>query len=279
MIIVTYRDDGLAAGDPLLAALGEITRHGSTRRIELERLSSAAVGVLASGSGLEAAELYRLTDGNPFYVTEVLQAGLGQVPASARDAVLARAAGLSGPSRGVLEVAALTGSGVELSLVQAITACTAPVLDEVLASGLLSGEAGELRFRHEIARLAIEQSVAPHRSGPIHARILQALLAADCDDDARMAYHAERASDGEAVVRFARLAGERASGLGAYREAAAQFGRALRFAAVADDRTAAGLYDAFAAAAAPPSGRRLPSASSVRPEPRDRRPPDDSCLS
>jgi hypothetical protein len=32
----------------------------------------------------------QLTGGNPFYVTEVVQAGLGTVPSSARDAVLAR---------------------------------------------------------------------------------------------------------------------------------------------------------------------------------------------
>ena len=44
----------------------------------------------------------RLTCGNPFYVTEVVQAGLGVVPSSARDAVLARAARLSGGSREVL---------------------------------------------------------------------------------------------------------------------------------------------------------------------------------
>ena len=68
--------------------------------------------ILADGTGLDAAELYRLTSGNPFYVTEVVQAGLGAVPSSARDAVLARAARLSGESRGVLDVAALTGARV-----------------------------------------------------------------------------------------------------------------------------------------------------------------------
>jgi hypothetical protein len=76
------------------------------------------VRVLASGSDLEPAALYRLTGGNPFYVTEVLQAGMTQVPASARDAVLARAAGLSGDGRQLLEVAALTGSRVEPRLLE-----------------------------------------------------------------------------------------------------------------------------------------------------------------
>ena len=236
LIVVTYRDDALTAADPLQAAVGELTRQGSTRRIGLARLSAAAVGILASDSALEAATLYRLTAGNPFYVTEVLRAGLGQIPASARDAVLARAAPLSGPARTVLEVAALAGSGVELSLVQSVTACSPAAIDEVLASGLLSSEDGGLRFRHEIARLAVEQSVAAHRRGPVHARILDALRGLRCDEDARMAFHAEGAGDGPAVLRYARSAGRRAAELGAHREAAAQFERALRFRAAADDQ-------------------------------------------
>ena len=65
---------------------------------------------LATGSRLEPAALYRLTGGNPFYVTEVLRAGTAEIPASARDAVQARAAGLTSESREVLDVAALTGT-------------------------------------------------------------------------------------------------------------------------------------------------------------------------
>ena len=75
LLIVTYRDDGLAADDPLRVALGELATQRSTRRIGLGPLSAEAVRVLADGSGLEPAELYRLTGGNPFYVTEVLRAG------------------------------------------------------------------------------------------------------------------------------------------------------------------------------------------------------------
>ena len=109
LLIVTYRDDGLAADDPLRIALGDLATQRSTRRVELAPLSADAVRILANGSGIEAAALYRLTGGNPFFVTEVVQAGLGAVPPSARDAVLARAARLSGGSREVLDVSALIG--------------------------------------------------------------------------------------------------------------------------------------------------------------------------
>src|SRR5262249_58030050 len=42
--------------------------------------------------------------------------------------------------------------------------------------------------------------------------------------------HAEAAGDAEAVLRYAPAAGERSATLGAHRESAAQFARALRFA-------------------------------------------------
>jgi hypothetical protein len=133
---------------------------------------------------------------------------MGAVPASARDAVLARAAGLSGEARAVLDAAALTGTRVEVRLVESVTGCPPPAVDELLASGLLAGDGGWLRFRHEIARLAVEQAVAAHRRGAIRARILAALRSAGCDDDARMAFHAEAAGDGAAVLHYApRVAG------------------------------------------------------------------------
>jgi len=80
LLIATYRGEDLAAGDPLRAALGEIARQRSARRVDLAPLSAEAVRVLAGGTDLDAAELYRLTAGNPFYVTEVVAAGLGHGP-------------------------------------------------------------------------------------------------------------------------------------------------------------------------------------------------------
>jgi DNA-binding CsgD family transcriptional regulator/tetratricopeptide (TPR) repeat protein len=245
LLIATYRGEDLAADDPLRAALGEIARQRSTRRMDLGALSADAVRILADGTGLDAAELYRLTSGNPFYVTEVVQAGLGVVPASARDAVLARAARLGGGSREVLDIAALTGARVELDLLESVTACPPAAVDEVLASGLLAEDGGWLRFRHEIARLAVEQAVAPHRRAPVHARILAALGLRGCDDDARMAFHAEAAGDRARVLHHAPRAACQAAELGSHREGAAQFERALRWASGAGPGVA-GLYDGLA---------------------------------
>jgi DNA-binding CsgD family transcriptional regulator/tetratricopeptide (TPR) repeat protein len=246
LLIVTYRDHGLTAGDPLRLALGDLAAARPTRRIGLAPLSADAVRVLAGDSGFEPAELYRLTGGNPFYVTEVVQSGMGAVPPSARDAVLARAGRLTGPARDVLDVAALIGTRVEPALVASVTACPPAVMDELLASGLLAEDGTWLRFRHEIARLAVEQAIAGHRRGAVHAAILGALRSRGCDDDARLAFHAEAAGDDTAVLCYAPAAARRAAELASHREAAAQYERALRFAAGTEPAALAALYDGLA---------------------------------
>jgi len=246
LLIATYRDDGLAADAPLRVAIGDLATQRSTRRMQLPPLSRGAVTELATGSGLDPADLYRVTGGNPFFVREAVQAGLDTVPPSARDAVLARAARLDSESRAVLDAAALAGPRVELDLLESVTQCGPPVIDRLLTSGLVDVEAGRLRFRHEIARLAVEQAIPPHRKAGTHAAILAALRAAGLGgDDAQMAFHADAAGDGPAVLRHAPRAARQAAGLGSHREAAAQFARALRFADPADGaepREAAVLY-------------------------------------
>ena len=75
LLLVTYRDDALVANDPLRLTLGALASQRATRRLSLPTLSAAGVATLAQGTGIDAAELHRLTAGNPFFVTEVLQAG------------------------------------------------------------------------------------------------------------------------------------------------------------------------------------------------------------
>ena len=238
-VIVTYRDDE-TGGDALRVALGDLVAQPSTRRIRLEPLSEQAVRILAEGSGFAPDDVFRLTAGNPFYVAELLQAEAHGVPASARDVVLARTARLTAGARAVLEAAALIGTKVELPLLAALS--DAAGLDDLLASGLLVADGMWLRFRHEIARLAIAEAVPAHRRLLIHRRVLDALHTHNCDDEARLAYHAEAAGDAKAVLRYAPAAARRAGRLGAHHEAAAQFSRALRFADHADPTERAELY-------------------------------------
>jgi DNA-binding CsgD family transcriptional regulator/tetratricopeptide (TPR) repeat protein len=242
LVIATFRDDWLAPSSPLRLALGDLAARRWTRRLELPPLSVEAVQAMAAGTDLDAGQLYQLTGGNPFYVTEVLEAGTHGVPLSARDATLSRTGRLSDAARQVLETAALMGVRIDAGLL----ADRQSALDELSASGLLVDEGFGLRFRHEIARLAIAQEIPAHRQALIHAKILSALLASGSRDDARMAFHAEGAGDEEAVVRHASLAARRAVDLGSHREAAAQYERALRWAAHTAPSAQAELYTGLA---------------------------------
>ncbi|MER7273030.1 LuxR C-terminal-related transcriptional regulator [Dactylosporangium sp. NPDC000244] len=226
--VLTYRDDGLSRGDPLRLALGDLGTQRGTRRIGLAPLSEPAVRALARERGVDPAELYRLTGGNPYFVTELVRDSTAGIPASAADAVLARAARLRPDARAVLDTAALIGTRVDPRLLAEATGATPEALDDLVASGLLTGDGAGLRFRHELARLAVEQAVPPHRTAPAHAAVLAALQRLGSGDDASLAHHAEAAGDRAAALHHAVRAARAAAGLRSHREAAAQYHRAVR---------------------------------------------------
>jgi DNA-binding CsgD family transcriptional regulator/tetratricopeptide (TPR) repeat protein len=119
---------------------------------------------------------------------------------------------------------------------------------------MLRSHGPSVAFRHEIARVAVADAMPPDRALALHRAALAALAEAPKTDPARLAHHAEAAGDGEAVLRFARAAGERAAAHGAHREAAAQYARALRFAHVLPSEERADLlerrsYEAYLTAA------------------------------
>ena len=187
LILVTYRDEGLAADDEFRIAVGELSTQRSTRRMSLPALSEEAVAALADGSGVQAGGLHRLTGGNPFFVTEILQTTSGELPASVRDAVLARVAGLTDDARRALEVASLLGDRMEPSLLVSVTGAAPATIDELVNCGILVGEGTLLRFRHEIARTAVRATIPPHRSAAAHREILDVLLREGRADEARLA--------------------------------------------------------------------------------------------
>ncbi|MGB9373828.1 MAG: AAA family ATPase, partial [Jiangellales bacterium] len=80
LVVVTYRDDEVGAVHPLRVLLGDLGTRPAVRRLSLAPLTEGAVAELATGTDVDAGELFRLTGGNPFYVTEVLNAGAAGVP-------------------------------------------------------------------------------------------------------------------------------------------------------------------------------------------------------
>ena len=229
MVLITYRDDGLAVDHPLRATLGEVATERCTRRVGLPPLTAEAVGRLAQGTGIAANELFGLTGGNPFLVTEVLEAGAGELPPTAREAVLARVARLSSDARRALEAAAVIGTRVDVALLRAVTTESADAIDECLTAGALISDTDIFRFRHELARRAIEDAIPAHRRSELHRQILDVLLAAGTADHARLAYHADNVGDADVVLEHAPVAAARASTFGAHTDALAMYERAIRY--------------------------------------------------
>ncbi len=240
LVLVSYRDTELGRFHPLRRVLGELGSSESISRLQLPTLSLDAVWTLATPDFAQPDELYRKTGGNPFFVTEVLATG-EEIPATVRDAVLARAARLTPTAWTLLEAAALSPVHAELWLLEAIVPDALATLDECIAAGMLTAGGGSIGFRHELARLAIEEASAPDRVVALHRAALRALEANGTADTARVSHHAEAAGDAAAVLRYAPAAAARAASVGAHREAADQYARALRFAATSSPEQCAEL--------------------------------------
>jgi DNA-binding CsgD family transcriptional regulator/tetratricopeptide (TPR) repeat protein len=232
LVILTYRDDAVGPVHPVRMLLGDLATAPALGRVALEPLSPQAVAEMAAGYALDAAELHRLTGGNPFYVHEVLEAGGDRVPATVGEVVYTRAARMSEDARSVLESVSVAPPALEPWALEAVCGAAAGALDECLAGGILVDDDGRARFRHELARMAIEAELGPSRRRGLHRALLSALGDPTRGiDPARLAHHAEGADDAAAVLHLAPVAARRAAAVGAHREAAAQYARALRFAA------------------------------------------------
>ena len=231
LVIGTYRDDEVGSDHPLRTVVGDLATSPSVRRVPLRPLTADAVADLVAGSGLDPRALHEQTGGNPFYVTEILAGAptgaQARVPATVRDAVLARAARLTPAARRTLEAAAAVGPVISPGLLIRVVEPVAA--QECLDRGLLVSRDGQYAFRHAIAREAILSATDPSTRIGLHARILAGLGRdpAGSHPLALLAHHADGAGDREAVWRYAPAAARQAAAASANREAAAQFARAV----------------------------------------------------
>jgi DNA-binding CsgD family transcriptional regulator/tetratricopeptide (TPR) repeat protein len=228
VIVATYRGDEVAANPALGLLLGDLATSAVVRRIALRPLSDAAIGELAGPAGLDGAALRRATGGNPFLVVESIAAG-GRLPASVRDAALARAGRLSLSAREAVDAAAVIGAQFDPAVLESLVDADEAVLEEALARGVLVAEGTSLGFRHELIREAIESSISPSRRRALHARLVHVLAErAGSADHALLAHHAELGGLTSEASRYATLAAAEAERVGALRETRLQAERALR---------------------------------------------------
>ena len=183
-------------------------------------------------------------------MTQVLANGDSAIPPTVSDAVLARAGRLTPAARALLDAVAIAPPRVEHWLLERLMGEDLGALESCRGSGILTLGPTWVAFRHELARLAVVESLDPHRVRGLHRQALSALAdPPDGEPDVvRLAHHADAAGDADAVIRYARAAADRATSLGAHREAAAYYARVLRHTDRLDLGTQAALLERFSAA-------------------------------
>ncbi|KAA0268328.1 MAG: hypothetical protein EDM79_14795, partial [Chloroflexi bacterium] len=231
LMILTFRDDEIGVDHPLRILLGDLASSHALHRIPISYLSEDAVQNLAKGKNIDPVELHRQTNGNPFYVTEVLAVESG-IPGTVRDAVLARAARLSSSARSVLESAAVIGSRAEAWLLSKIVGAESVHVEDCIANGMLQLQGEYYAFRHELARQTILEFISPHKKIELHRKVLAALKESPKTrgDLARLANHAEGTKDTSAILEYTPAAARQASAASSHREAVAFYELAIRFA-------------------------------------------------
>lgn len=234
VIIATYRDDEVDVDHPLWLVLGHLSAPW-VHRIKLQGLSEQAVATLAAQAERHVEQLYEITGGNPFYVTEMLATAHEGVPHSIREVVLARTTPLDPAARNFLELASVVPKErFESWLYQMILEPSPEILDACARSGLVRLDGDAVIFRHELARQAIAESMSPVRWREMNALVLQALLARLNDGQhvsrAHILHHAHQSGNSEVVLRFVYDAAHEASALGAHRQAAVHYQSGLAYA-------------------------------------------------
>ena len=243
MLVVTYRDDEVGADHPLRLVLGDLP-HRSVARFRLLSLSEASVNTLAERAGRRIEDLYTVTGGNPFFVTEALASKEPGVPVTVSDAVLSRAARLSPVSRAVLELVSIVPARTEMWLLSDTISMDTAAIEECVSAGMLRYEEDAIAFRHELARLAIEDSIAAPRRQSLHNLVLKALLNRGSESLlARIVHHAAQAGDSASVLKHAPVAARQAAALNAHRESAAYYQIALRYGDRVAPEERAGLFE------------------------------------
>jgi DNA-binding CsgD family transcriptional regulator/tetratricopeptide (TPR) repeat protein len=226
-LVLTCRTDALAERPEVRRVLGALPRDGA-RRLALSPLSEHAVALLGRRAGRDVSDLYALSGGNPFFVTEALATSQHDgVPATVRDAVAQRTAALDAPARAVIELASVVPGATELWLLAEAAGAATASIDACVDAGILGVSGQALSFRHELARRAVEDDIPPIRRRTLDRAVLRALEAGGGADPARLAHHARRAEDADAIRRLTPLAAQAASAAGGHRQALQHWEAAL----------------------------------------------------
>jgi len=251
LLVMSFRDDEITPEHPLTQVLGELPP-SCTHRIDLMPLTREGVIALGAPSGHVDGEIYQITGGNPFFVTELLACREDfheSIPASVKDAVGSRLNRLAAVEREFLETISVIPGSVPRHVLHPLFGDSGDTLAMAcVGRNLLMQDVNRsLRFRHELARLATLSRISASKRKATHARVLGALLKEEQEPPLdQLVHHAAGALDAKRVLHYAPRAAAKATAVGAHREAAAHLATALRFIDEADPEVAAQLYEDWA---------------------------------
>jgi tetratricopeptide (TPR) repeat protein len=268
LIVASYREAERRVRE-LADVFAELARVG--RRIPLRGLSSADVEayvVSVTGSSPTqqvVARLHEITGGNPFFIGEVVRllaaddslAALDntssdpflRIPEEVRALIRRRVASLPPEAIAVLRVAAVIGREFDLHVLQRTSRLTPAGLLDVLSEAAAVGVIVEVStttrryaFTHELVRETLYDDLPPARRLELHrevGRLLETVYAEDLDphlsEIARHLYLAAPLGDAGQALEYLVRAGDRASRLFAYEDAASHYRQALELLALIGD--------------------------------------------
>lgn len=220
LLIVTSRDTADEGQSQIRRAFADVPP-GCLTRIPLAPLSETSVRVLFAGTQKDPAQIYRTTQGNPFFIKELLVSGDHTLPPSIQDAVLVRADRLDRPARALLDAVSIFPRRARIATVSAVMGGDVrSALDPCLSHGLLQIDDDQLSFRHELARLAVEAALPWSERTAFHRRALDHLRQQPGTAKSELLHHARRSDDQGDVHALATEAAREAQRLGSNREAA-----------------------------------------------------------
>jgi class 3 adenylate cyclase len=267
LVLATYRDVELGRHHPLAKTLSELAEIEQTRRITLRGLDHEAIErFIVMTAGIEppaglATAVYQQTEGNPFFLGEVVRllaseqrleaSGTGgwelAIPQGVREVVGRRLDRLSDEANQVLAQAAASGREFDLEVLERVADCNSAqvrrALDEAVEARVLSESArapGRFAFSHALVRETLYAEIPSARRVQLHGEIGQALEERhERDLDAHVseiAHHFLEAAPGGEVDRavdYAERAARRAAEQLAHEDATKHLGRALEAVEVA----------------------------------------------
>ena len=275
LVLLTYRSDEVR---PTLSHwLAELDREHLGQEVALNRLTRSETGAMLQaifdlGRPVQSAFLdaiYTLTEGNPFFIEEILKSliaaseisytdgvwdrkPLGElhIPRSIADAVQQRSQHLSESARQLVVLAAVAGRRFDFAVLQRLThhdeQQLLTLMKELMSAQLVVEESAEqFAFRHALTRQAIYTELLVRERKALHSTIaetMESLYAEALEAHvADLAYHFFEAGLWEKALSYSQQAGETAQRLYAPRAAIEQYTRALDAASSPGARTSSGV--------------------------------------